>query len=127
MSKYQLFDSVVLLEPVTLFDGAVAPMGSNGAIVEVYNDGEAYEVEIFGNWVKQADNGELIANQQADAPDVFMETLGVATLYPQQVMRRLTKHEERLLEIIHKLPEERLAQVVDFAEFLSQKEAVTSN
>jgi len=38
MSKYQLFDSVVLLEPVTLFDGAVAPMG---AIVEIYNDGEA--------------------------------------------------------------------------------------
>jgi hypothetical protein len=121
MSKYQLFDSVVLLEPVTLFDGVVAPMGATGAIVEVYNDGEAYDVEIFGNWVKQTDNGELIANQQADAPDVFMETLGVATLYPQQVMRRLTKHEERLLEIIHRLPEERFAQVVDFAEFLSQK------
>lgn len=26
MSKYQLFDSVVLLEPVTLFDGAIAPI-----------------------------------------------------------------------------------------------------
>lgn len=121
MSKYQLFDSVVLLEPVTLFDGAVAPMGATGAIVEVYNDGEAYEVEIFGNWVKQADNGELLKTQHLDEPDTFMETIGVATLYPQQVMRRLTKHEERLLEIIHRLPEERLAQVVDFAEFLSQK------
>ena len=121
MSKYQLFDSVVLLEPVTLFDGVIAPVGATGAIVEIYNDGEAYEVEIFGNWVKQADNEKLITNQQADMPNAFMETLGVATLSPQQVMRRLTKHEEHLLEIIHKLPEERLAQVVDFAEFLSQK------
>lgn len=121
MSKYQLFDSVVLLEPVTLFDGVIAPVGATGAIVEIYNDGEAYEVEIFGNWVKQADNKELITNQQEDAPDAFMETIGVAILYSQQVMRRLTKDEEFLLEIIHKLPEERLAQVVDFAEFLSQK------
>lgn len=124
MSKYQLFDSVFLLEPVTLCNGDIAPMGAKGAIVEIYNDGEAYEVEIFGKWVKQSDNGELIVSKQADTPDVFMETLGVATLYPQQIMRKLTKYEERLLEVIHRLPEDYLTQVVDFAEFLSQKVAV---
>ena len=125
MSKYKLFDSVVLLESVTLGDGDVVPMGTTGAIVEVYDNGEAYEVEIFGRWVKQTDKGERIVARQADEPDVFMETLGVATLYPQQIMRRLTKHEERLLEIIHTLPKEYLNQVVDFAEFLSQKVVAT--
>ena len=45
MSKFQLFDSVKLKEDIVLEDGNSAPTGTVGAIVEVFNDSEAYMVD----------------------------------------------------------------------------------
>jgi hypothetical protein len=36
---------------------SIAPIGSPGAIVEIFNNGEAYRVERFGTWVKLDTNG----------------------------------------------------------------------
>ncbi len=52
MTRFELFDSVKLTEAIALTDGGTAPPGSLGAIVEVFREGEAYMVELFGDWVK---------------------------------------------------------------------------
>lgn len=52
MSKFQLFDAVNLTQEISLADKGVAPPETAGAIVEVFNNGEAYLVELFGGWVK---------------------------------------------------------------------------
>lgn len=43
-----LFDTVRLTEAIPLIDGGIAEVGTVGAIVEVFNEGEAYLVELFG-------------------------------------------------------------------------------
>ncbi|MGK7903457.1 MAG: hypothetical protein AB4352_19030 [Hormoscilla sp.] len=48
MSKFQLFDAVNLTSEIALTEGGVAPAGTAAAIVEIFNDGEAYMVELFG-------------------------------------------------------------------------------
>lgn len=45
--KYNLFDSVRLKEAVSLTDGGMAEAGTVGAIVEIFNEGEAYLVEFL--------------------------------------------------------------------------------
>ena len=49
MSQFQLFDNVQLLESVTLVEGEVVLESKPGAIVEVFNAGEAFLVELFGH------------------------------------------------------------------------------
>jgi hypothetical protein len=88
MSQFQLFDSISLKMPLQLDSGSVAPIGSSGAIVEVFNDGEAYLVELFGGWVKADRQGDFVPVDGADAvtdPEAFMETIGVETVYPEQI------------------------------------------
>lgn len=84
MIVFQLFDEVKLTEDVDLIDGGIAPKGTVGAIVEVFQNGEAYMVELFGNWVKYNDRGNWISASQ-DETGAFMETLGVETVYPHQL------------------------------------------
>jgi hypothetical protein len=60
MSKFQLFDAVSLTEEIALVDGGVAPPETAGAIVEVFKNGEAYLVELFGGWVKAEVGGDFI-------------------------------------------------------------------
>jgi hypothetical protein len=52
MANFQLFDEVKLTENIPLTDGGVAQVGTVGAVVEVLGNGQAYLVELFGNWVK---------------------------------------------------------------------------
>ena len=94
---FQLFDIVQLTEAIPLFgdftnaaiQSDVAPLGTHGAIVEMFNDGEAYLVELFGNWIKVGvEANELIA-AEPDDPQAFRETIGVETVYPHQL--RLVK------------------------------------
>ena len=59
MSQFQLFDGVQLTEDITLTDGGIALKGTEGAIVEVLNNGEAYIVELFGGWVKYDSEGNF--------------------------------------------------------------------
>lgn len=84
MSKFQLFDAVNLTSEIALTEGGVAPAGTAAAIIEVFNDGEAYMVELFGGWVK-AEVGSDFVPAAENEPGAFMETIGVETVYPHQL------------------------------------------
>jgi len=126
MSQFEMFDSVKLKESIPLGEGGTAEANTPGAVVEVFNQGEAYIVELFGAWVKIAPDGGLIpANPNEEG--AFMETVGVETVSPQQL--RLVKPAKetvgaraKLLTILETLPEALLAEVQDFAEFLQHKQ-----
>jgi hypothetical protein len=126
MTRFQLFDTVKLQEAIPLADGGVAPEGTPGTVVEVFCDGEACLVELFGRWVKRDHHGDFISGDRDD-PEAFMETLGVETVYPHQL--RLVKAVSgqvetrvRLFRVIDDLSEGLLEEVVDFAEFLRHKQ-----
>lgn len=126
MSEFQLFDEINLTQEVSLTDGGVAPPGTAGAIVEVFNHGEAYLVELFGRWVKAEVGGNFIPANQ-DEPDAFMETLGVETVYPHQLQlvkaaREMMGVREHLAVVLDNLSDDLVAEVRDFAEFLQQKQ-----
>ncbi|MEB3281663.1 MAG: DUF4926 domain-containing protein [Lyngbya sp.] len=84
MKQFQLFDAVCLTEAISLSDGGIAPKGTAGTIVEVFNHNEAYLVELFGGWVKAEAGGDFIPATENE-PDVFMETIGVETVYSHQL------------------------------------------
>ncbi|NET58022.1 MAG: DUF2281 domain-containing protein [Symploca sp. SIO2E6] len=126
MSKCQLFDAINLTEAIILTDGGVAPPGTSGIIVEVFQGGEAYLVELFGGWVKAEIAGDFVLANQ-DEPEAFMETLGVETIYPHQLQLTKSAREamgvrEHLTAVLDSLSDELVAEVRDFAEFLQQKE-----
>lgn len=85
MSKFQLFDGVKLTEEIPLTDGGIAPIGTVGAIVEVLKDGEAYLVELFGDWVKYDEQGNFVSATQTEK-GAFMETIGVEIVSPHQLL-----------------------------------------
>lgn len=135
MSQFQLFDVVQLIEEIPLsgdFTNAaiqpdLAPVGTSGAIVEMFNDGEAYLVELFGDWTKAGLESDELISAEPDDPQAFRETIGVETVYPHQL--RLVKPAKEmmgarghLVSILEDLPEELIAEVRDFAEFLQQKQ-----
>lgn len=126
MSQFQLFDSVKLKESIPLSEGGSAPEGTPGVIVEVFKNGEAYMVELFGGWVKADVGGDFVPSDR-DSPDSFMETLGVETVYPQQIRlvkpaRETVGVRAQLLALMDELPENTLEEVKNFAEFLQQKQ-----
>lgn len=104
----------------------MAPVGTPGAIIEVFNNGEAYMVELFGSWVKADAQGNFISTDSEDS-ESFMETIGVETVYPQQLClvtpaRETVGVRARLLAVLDDLSEDLLEEVQDFAEFLRQKQ-----
>lgn len=124
--QFQLFDSVKLTEEIPLTDGGTAAVGTVGAIVEVFNDGSAYMVELFGGWVKYDEQENFVPGAQ-DEKGASMETIGVETVYPQQLKlvkpaRETMGVKGHLLAILDHLSEEKLSEVRDFAEFLQQKQ-----
>jgi Protein of unknown function (DUF2281) len=126
MTQFQLFDSVNLMEEIALEDGGAAPEGTPGAIVEVFKEGEAFMVELFGGWVKTDEEGDFIPADPEEA-GAFMETLGVETVYPHQLTlvksaREVMGVKAHLNVVLEQLPEDLLAEVSDFAEFLRQKQ-----
>jgi hypothetical protein len=78
MSKFPLFDAVNLTEAVALADGEISPPETAGVIVEVFKNGEAYLVKLFGGWVKAEVGGDFVPATQNE-PGAFMETIGVET------------------------------------------------
>lgn len=125
MTRFELFDSVKLTEAITLTDGGTAPPGTLGAVVEVFKEGEAYMVELFGDWVKYDAAKNFVPANRQDA-ESFLETLAVEMVYPHQL--QLVKPVEetlgvraRLAAVLDELSEDLLAEVQDFAEFLLQK------
>jgi hypothetical protein len=126
MSQFQLFDSVKLIEPITLTEGETAPEGTVGSIVEVFNDGEACLVELFGSWVKYDKQGGFIPAAPED-PEAFMETIGVETVYPNQISlaasaREMMGDHNSLRVLADELSDDLVAEVLDFAEFLKLKQ-----
>ncbi len=127
-----MFDSVSLNQDIQLHSGEIAPQGTDGAIVEIFKDGEAYLVELFGGWLKFTNEGETIETSQDD-PESFRDTLDVETLYPHQI-NPISDHQqsdkqkvkEQLLALLELLPEESILQVKDFTEFLCSKQQATS-
>lgn len=126
MSQFQLFDAVKLTSEILLEEGGTAPEGCMGSIVEVFDDGEAYMVELFGGWVVDTEDGDFIPSTR-EAVDSFMETIGVETLLPHQI-RLVTPAREavgvraQLLALVDELPETTLEEVRNFAEFLKGKQ-----
>jgi hypothetical protein len=126
MSQFQLFDGVKLTTEISLTDGGIAPIDSIRAIVEVLKDGEAYMVEIFGNWVKYDDRGNFIPAIKEEK-GAFMETLGVEIVYPHYLVLTVPARETMgarayLESLLDSLSAENLIEVRDFAEFLTQKQ-----
>lgn len=124
--RFQMFDSVKLTEEIPLTDGGTAAIGTVGAIVEVFKNGEAYMVELFGEWVKY-DAQENFVPATPEEPQSFVETIGVETIYPHQLQLYKPASETvglqtHLQSILDELPEVKLAEVRDFAEFLRDKE-----
>ena len=126
MADYELFDSVRLREAVSLADGQRIEAGTQGVVVELFADGQAYLVELFGDWVTASDDGDLTP-ATADDPEAFTETMGLATLTSPQLellqpARKTVGPKTHLLTVVADLPEYRVTEVVDFAEFLRQKQ-----
>ena len=122
MKSFNLFDTVKTIEAIPLVNGDIAPINTIGVIVEIYNDGEAYEVELFGDWVEYNQEGKLIISH-SNSSNSFVETIAVITLYPQQISfvkpaRETVGIRAQLLGVLDELSEEKLNQVKDFAETL---------
>lgn len=125
MSQFQLFDSIRLTEVLSLEAGVTASIGSPGAVVEVFNNGEAYLVELFGGWV-MAEVGKDFSPADQHNSNSFMETIGLATVYPYQIdlvksAGEINGIRSQLLALMDELPEAKLEKVRDFAEFLKSK------
>ncbi|WP_449420626.1 DUF2281 domain-containing protein [Phormidium nigroviride] len=126
MTRFQLFDGVKLTEEISLTDGGVAHADTVGAIVEVLGEGKAYLVELFGNWVKYDENGDFMPATQNESGS-FMETIGVETVYPHQLILTIPAREtmgvrEHLTTVLDNLSDDLVAEVRDFAEFLQQRQ-----
>lgn len=126
MATLQLFDTVKLNEAVALGEGSVASAGTTGVIVERLGAGEAYLVELFGDWVEMEES-EMAAPSSEASANKYMETIGVVTVQPQQLTRVKAAAETmgargRLLVALDALPETSVEEVADFAEFLQQKQ-----
>lgn len=122
---FNLFDTVRLKEDIDLGEGVHASAGTLGAIVEVLNQGEAYLVECFGDWVKSDAEGNFEPANRDD-PDAFVETLGVETVHPHQLQLVKLAEESvgvraQLLTLIEEMPEVLLEEVKDFVEFIQQR------
>ncbi len=125
MRPFQVLDSVKLTEALQLVSGETAPIGSPGTIVEVVNPHKIYRVELLGQWVRAELDGDFfIAEPSADQS--YMESIGIETVYSHliQIIKpapELSDIRGQLLTLIHELPEPKLKEVRDFAEFLKSR------
>jgi Domain of unknown function (DUF4926) len=78
------------------------PKGSKGAVVHCYGDGQGFEVEFV------RESGETIAVLTLERSDIQLEREMI---------------QSQVLSILNGLPDELLAEVRDFAEFLQQQRA----
>lgn len=130
MTQFNLFDRVRLLEPITLISDMsnaievtdVASIGTVGNIVEVLEPGKAFLVELFGDWIV-SESEEGLRRAKADDDGAFRETIGVETVYSQQIelLQRSDIVKARLFQLLEELPESLLPKVQEFAESLRDK------
>ncbi|HEY9887818.1 MAG TPA: DUF2281 domain-containing protein [Candidatus Obscuribacterales bacterium] len=110
------------LEPLEM-----APVGTTGTIVEVLEPGEAFLVELFGDWVSP-DEGAGLARSTPDHSTAFRETLGVELVQASQIflLHRPSSVKSDLFRLLEVMPESLLTEVQDFAEFLQQRQQRTT-
>ena len=136
MEHFELFDQVQLIEAIALSGEmsnaldppAVAPVGATGTIVEVLEPGEAFLVELFGDWVSLEEETGLVGST-SDHPTAFRETLGVEVVKAAQIslLHRPSSVKSDLFRLLDVMPASLLAEVKDFAEFLQQRQGQTAN
>ncbi|MGF1601615.1 MAG: hypothetical protein ACFCU8_06280 [Thermosynechococcaceae cyanobacterium] len=127
MEQFKLLDQVQLLEPISLSGdfsnslalGDTAPVGAVGTVVEVLEPGQAFLVELFGDWVKLQES-EGLYRATAQETGAFRETLGVEVVQSQQMvlLQRSNAAKVDLFQLLDDMPEDLLAEVQTFAEFL---------
>lgn len=135
MEQFELFDQVQLTEAIPLSGEmsnalellAVTPVGTMGTIVEVLEPGEAFLVELFGDWVRLEEGAGLVRSTP-EHPTAFRETLGVETVKAAQMkfLHRPSAVKGDLFRLLDAMPESLLAEVQDFAEFLQHRQQRTT-
>ena len=120
MNLLNLFDTVKLTQDIKTYKGGTLPQNTVGNIVEIYNNGEAYEVELFGHWVEYDQTGQFMPSNP-QSPNAFVETIAVETLYSNQIVlvkpaSQTVGIHAQLLAILDELLEGKLTQVRDFAQ-----------
>ncbi|MBW4484116.1 MAG: DUF2281 domain-containing protein [Tildeniella torsiva UHER 1998/13D] len=135
MAQFELFDQVQLAEAVALSGEMsnalepleVAPVGTIGTVVEVLEPGEAYLVELFGDWVS-LEVGTGLVRSTHDRSTAFRETLGVEVVKTSQItlLHRYSPVKSDLFRLLDEMPASLLAEVQDFAEFLQQRQGQTT-
>jgi hypothetical protein len=131
MRQFQVSDSVKLTEALQLVSGETVPTGSPGTIVEVLNTSNTYRVELLGRWVRAELDGGFFIADPSDDPS-YLETIGVETVHHHQIQIVKPAHEladirGQLLALIDELPETKLKDVRDFAEFLKSRPDSSTN
>ncbi len=131
MEQFELFDQVQLVEAIALSGEMsnalepleMAPVGTTGTIVEVLDPGEAFLVELFGDWVSLEDGAGLVRATH-DNPTAFRETLGVEVVKAAQMnlLHRPSAVKGDLFRLLDEMPETLLAEVQAFAEFLQHRQ-----
>lgn len=129
MTLFNLFDSVKLKEALARSEDGTLPAGTPGAIVEIFNQGEAYLVEFFGNWVK-LDPQEQFTSAAPQEEGAFVQTLSIETVKPEQLdlvasSRETVGARVQILSLLDELSDRDLDEVRDFAEFLRSRQNQT--
>jgi hypothetical protein len=87
--------------------------------VEVLELGQAFLVELFGDWVKLQEP-EGLCRAESHEEGAFRETLGVEVVHSQQMVlvHRSNAVKVGLFRLLDDMPEELWEEVRTFAEFL---------
>ncbi len=93
--------------------------------MEVLGNGKAYIVELFGDWVKYNEQGDFVPAIQEEA-DSFMETIGIETAYPHQLILTIPAREtmgirEHLTAVLDNLSDDLVAEVRDESRVFAAK------
>jgi hypothetical protein len=136
MATFNLLDQVQLTATIPLSSDtgnaleplAAAPIGTPGTIVEVLEPGEAFLVELFGDWVTLQDPAGLV-RAEADTPGAFHETLGVEVVRADQIqlVAQINPVKLDLYRLLDDMPDALLEEVQTFAQFLQHKKATASS
>jgi len=130
MPQFQLFDAIKLTHSVVLDDGSLAPIETPGAVVEVLDEGNGYLVELFGGWVRRDALGSTV-RALPEEKGAFQQTLDVVMLTAAEMALVLPAMQSvgpqtQLLSIVEELPQEVVAEIVNFAQFLRHKQRAQS-
>lgn len=135
MEQFERFDQIQLVEAIPLSGEMsnaldpleIAPVGTLGTIVEVLEPGEAFLVELFGDWVSMEDGVGLVRATPGN-PTAFRETLGVEVVKAAQMnlLHRPSAVKGDLFRLLDEMPETLLAEVQTFAEFLQHRQQQTT-